>query len=340
MSHTPHPSPRESLGRMITGCWLTQMLYAAARLELADHLSDRPRLVAELAQQTGAHEPSLYRLLRGLASVGVFSERSDGRFELTELAELLRRDHPHSARASVLMMGGTQYRAWGELLHSVRTGETGFEKLHGEPLFDYLGKHPDEAAVFDEAMVSIHGRETAAIIAAHDFGQYRTIIDLGGGNGSQLCGILQAHPQPRGIVFDLPHVAERADSYIAAQGLSDRCRTAAGSFFTSVPTGGDAYLLRHIIHDWNDEQSRVILNCVRQEISPTGKLLILETVITPGNDPGFAKLLDLTMLVIPGGKERTEGEYRNLLAASGFRLAKITPTAADVDIIEAVPAGV
>ena len=332
-----HLSPREQLGRMITGCWLTQMLYVTAKLELADHLAERPRLVSELAQQTSTHEPSLFRLLRGLASVGVFAERSDGRFELTEMADLLRTDHPHSARASILMMGGTQYQAWGELLHSVRTGETGFEKLHGEPLFDYLGKHPDEAAIFDQAMVSIHGRETGAIIAACDFSAFRQIVDLGGGNGSQLCGILQANPEVSGIVFDLPHVAERADSFIATQHLSGRCQTRGGSFFETVPEGGDAYLLRHILHDWNDDQCRTILQAVRRAIPASGRLLIIETVIRPGNEAGFAKLLDLTMLVIPGGKERTEPEYRTLLASAGFRLNRIVPTAAEVDILEAVP---
>lgn len=330
-------SPREQLGQMITGCWLTQMIYVAAKLELAEHLSDRPRLVSELAQQTGCHEPSLFRLLRGLASLGVFAEQADGRFHGTELSEYLRKDHPHSVAASVLMIGGTQYLAWSELLHSVRTGETGFEKLHGEPIFDWLGKHPDEAALFDQAMVSIHGRETAAIIAAYDFSLFGTIADLGGGNGSQLCEILTANPQAKGIVFDLPHVVERADSYIAAMRLSSRCQTVGGSFFDSVPVGADAYLLRHIIHDWTDEQSQTILQTVRRAIPSHGKLLIIETVIPPGNDPSFAKLLDLTMLVIPGGKERTEPEYRELLASAGFRLTRIVPTAANVDVIEAAP---
>lgn len=331
------PSPRDQLGQMITGCWLTQMLYVAAKLELAEHLAGRPRLVSELAQQTGCHEHSLYRLLRGLASVGVFAEQADGRFHGTDLSAYLRKDHPHSVAASMLMIGGVQYVAWSELLHSVRTGETGFEKLHGEPLFDWLGKHPDEAALFDQAMVAIHGRETAAIIEAYDFSAFATMADLGGGNGSQLCEILAANPQATGIVFDLPHVVERAQRRVADAGLSARCQTAGGSFFESVPAGVDAYLLRHIIHDWTDEQSRTILSSVRRAIPPHGKLLVIETVIPPGNDPSFAKLLDLTMLVIPGGKERTEPEYRELLSSAGFQLTRIVPTTANVDVIEAVP---
>lgn len=216
------PSPREQLGQMITGCWLTQMLYVAARLELADHLADRPRLVSELAQQVGCDEPSLYRLLRGLASLGVFAEQADGRFQMTDLAEYLRKNHPQSMHASTMMIGGTQYLAWSELLHSVRTGRTGFEKLYGEPIFNYLGQHPEEAAMFDRAMVSIHGRETAAIIAAYDFSQFQQIVDLGGGNGSQLCEILAANSQASGVVFDLPHVVERAKTHIAGVGLKDR----------------------------------------------------------------------------------------------------------------------
>jgi len=332
-----HPSARDQLNQMISGCWLTQMLYVAAKLELADRLSDRPRLVSELALETGVHEPSLFRLLRGLASLGVFAESDAGRFQMTDMAEYLRKDHPHSVQASVLMMGGTQYQAWGELLHSVQTGKTGFEKLHGEPLFDFLGKHPEEAANFDRAMVSIHGRETASIIAAYDLSTANHIIDLGGGNGSQLCEILAANPRANGIVFDLPHVVERAKISIESAGLSDRCRTAGGSFFEAVPAGGDLYLLRHIIHDWDDDQSHTILRAVRKVIPATGKLLIIETVIPPGNDPSFAKLLDITMLTIPGGKERTETEYRDLLATTSFRLNRIVTTDAHVDVIEAIP---
>lgn len=331
------PSPREQLGRMISGCWLTQMLYVAAKLEIADRLADRPRLVSELALETGTHEPSLYRLMRGLASLGVFAETEPGRFQITDMAEYLRKDHSQSVQASVLMMGGTQYQAWGELWHSIHTGKTGFEKLYGEPLFDHLGKHPDDAAIFDRAMVAIHGRETAAIIAAYDFSKFKTIIDVGGGNGSQLCEILTANSQASGVVFDLPHVVKRAEQFIADKGLISRCQTAGGSFFESVPSGGDAYLVRHIIHDWTDEQSRTILQAIRRAIPSHGKLLVIETVIPPGNDPSFAKLLDLTMLVIPGGKERTEPEYRELFAASGFQLTRIVPTTADVHVIEATP---
>ncbi len=330
-------SPRDRLNHMVTGCWLTQMLYVAAKLEIADRLSDRPRLVSELALETGTHEPSLFRLLRALASVGVFAEEGERRFRLTDMAEYLRKDHPHSVHASVLMMGGTQYLAWSELRHSVHTGETGFQKQHGEPLFDYLSRHADEAAIFDKAMVAIHGRETAAIIAAYDFSGTKQIVDVGGGNGSQLCEILMAIPQATGLVFDLAHVAERAKVNISAAGLSDRCQAEGGSFFDTIPPGADLYLLRHIIHDWYDAESQAIFQAIREAIPAHGKLLVIESVIPPGNDPSFAKLLDITMLVVPGGKERTENEYRELLAGSGFRLNRIVPTTGGVDVIEALP---
>ena len=329
--------PREILGRMIAGCALTQMLYVAARLELADRLNGEPRGVSELAGETGCHEPSLYRLLRGLASLGVFAEDGEHRFRLTEMAKFLRRDHPESLRASILMIGGTQYQAWSELLYSLQTGCTGFEKLHGNRLFDYLGQNGDEADIFDQAMVSIHGRETSAVLDVYKFSKFRRIIDVGGGNGSQLRTILQAHPKALGVLFDLPHVVERARESIAAAGLAERCEIVSGSFFEVVPSDGDAYLLRHIIHDWEDDDAVKILQTVRRNMPAKAKLLLIESVIPPGNDQPFAKILDLTMLVVVGGKERTESEYRELLAKSGFSMNKIYPTSERVDVIEALP---
>ncbi|MBI1348275.1 methyltransferase [bacterium] len=328
---------RLRLSQMISGYWVSQMLHVATRLQLADHLRSEPKTVAELAQLTETHARSLGRLLRGLASVGIFAETSPGTFTLTPQAEYLRDDHPATVRPMALMMGGVQYQAWGELLHSVQTGETGFQHRYGQPLFDYLGEHPEQAAEFDRAMVSIHGGETAAIIDAYDLSAFQSLMDVGGGNGSQLIEILHRHPRLRGQVFDLPHVAERAQQALIAAGLGERGSAVGGSFFDSVPSGAEAYLLRHVIHDWSDEQSQHILSLVRKAIPANGRLLVIETVIPPGNDPSFAKLLDLTMLVIPGGIERTESEYRELFEASGFRLNRIVPTAAGVDVIEGVP---
>jgi hypothetical protein len=236
------------------------------------------------------------------------------------------------------MSGEEMYRCYGQLIDSVRTGQTVFEQIFGQPVFPFFRQHPDKAAIFDRAMVSIHGRETAAMIDAYDFAQFKTLADVGGGNGSLLREVLQRVPKLRGILYDLPDVIERAARENAAAGMTDRLTCVSGSFLESVPAGADAYLLRHVIHDWDDETSRQILRNVRAAIGDGGKLLIIESVIPPGNDPCPAKLLDLTMLTMPGGLERTEDEYRQLLSASGFRLTKIVPTQADVSVIEAAPA--
>jgi hypothetical protein len=332
------PPAAQAIAQMASGYWVSQAIYVAAKLDIAGRLIAGPKTAADLAAECRVHPPALYRLLRALGSLGVFAEGEGGRFELTPLAQPLRSDVPESKRAMVLMTGEEQYQAWGELLYSVTTGQTGFERRFGMPLFDYLADRPEQAALFDAAMVSIHGRETSAMLAAYDFGQFGTLADLGGGNGSVLLAILQQHPVLRGILFDLPNVAERAQTLVAAAGFAPRCAVIGGSFFESAPTGADAYLLRHIIHDWDDEKSLVILRSIRRAAPGQAKLLLVETVIEPGNAPSFAKLLDLTMLVIPGGQERTASEYDRLLAAGGFKLERIVPTTADVSVLEAIKA--
>jgi hypothetical protein len=329
---------QQPLAGMITGYWLAQAVYAAAKLEIADRLADGPRTADELATLTGAHDRSLYRLLRALASVGVFAEDAAGRFALTPMAELLRRDVPGSQWAWAVMMGEEHYHCWGDLLYSIETGQTAFDRIYGEPIFEFLSQNPEKAKVFDAAMVNIHGRETAAVIDAYDLSRFGTIADVGGGNGSLLRGVLQRHPSVQGILFDLPHVVERAAALVESDGLSDRVRLVGGNFFQEVPAGADAYLLRHIIHDWDDEKSLQILGSVHRAIGEDGRLLLVESVIAPGNEPSFGKLLDLTMLLLPGGQERTEAEYRDLLAKAGFRLTRIVPTTAEVSVIEAVKA--
>jgi hypothetical protein len=328
------PSAAEKIAQMAAGYWVSQALYVAAKFGVADRLASGPRTAADMAAECSAHPQALYRLLRALASLGIFAERSDGRFELTPLAEPLRSDVPDSKRAMVLMTGEEQFRAWGELLYSVTTGKKGFDRVFGLPLFEYLSERPEQAKLFDAAMVSIHGRETPAMLAAYDFSRLGTIADIGGGNASVLITILRQHPALRGILFDLPNVVARAQQPIQNAGLTSRLQAISGSFFESVPSGADAYMMRHIIHDWNDEQSLTILRNIHRAAPPGGKLLIVESVIRPGNDPDFAKLLDLTMLVIPGGQERTEDEYRRLLAAGGFGLERIIPTTAGVSILE------
>lgn len=329
--------PTAQLGQMITGYWQSQAIYVAAELGVADLLGDGPRPISELAERTQAEPEALFRLLRALASVGIFVETSPQTFGLTPLAELLRSDAPESMRSLARMAGGEQFQAWGDLLYSVRTGRTAFEHRFGVPVFDFLAANPEQARIFDGAMVGIHGRETAAVIDAYDFSGVRLLADIGGGNGSNLVAILQAQPQLRGVLFDLPHVVEHARPNIERAGVSNRCEAVGGSFFEDVPPGADAYLMRHIIHDWNDEQSLTILRCIRRRITAEGRLLIIEAVIPPGNEPFQSKFLDLTMLAIPGGKERTREEYDRLLSAAGFRLSRIVPTVTEMSVIESVP---
>ena len=326
-----------NLGQLLSGYWVSQAIYAAAKLGLADLVRDNPQTAEQLATATQTQAGPLYRLLRALASVGVFREDEQHRFALTPLAEQLRADAPNSQKALAIMCGEEHYVSWSEILYSLRTGKPAFDKIYGKGVFDWLSTHPEQAAVFDQAMVDIHGRETEAMLDAYDFSTIGVLADVGGGNGSLLRGVLARHKNMQAMLCDLPGVIERATPLIAAAGLSDRMRTVATNFFEKVPAGGDAYLMRHIIHDWDDEKSLVILRNVRQALRPEGKLLLIESVIRPGNEPHPAKLLDLNMLVIPGGQERTEAEYRRLFDASGFRLASITPTKSAIDVVEARP---
>jgi hypothetical protein len=328
--------PQAQLGQMITAYWTSQAIYAAANFGIADLLTDGPKSADELASATGTKPELLYRLLRALASVGIFAEEDGRRFTLTPLAEPLRSDVAGSQRSLALMMGDAQYRAWGNLADTVQTGDNAYEKIIGKPIFDHLAEQPEKARIFDDAMTGIHGRETGAILDAYDFSGINVIADIGGGNGSKITAILQKHPEMRGILFDLPHVVERARPNIEAAGLSVRCQLVDGDFFQSVPSGADAYVMRHIIHDWDDEKSLTILRNCQAVMSPGNKLLLVESVIPPGNDPFMGKFLDLTMMLIPGGKERTEEEYREIYVKAGFDLVRIAPTSTEVSVVEGV----
>ena len=328
--------PQARLGQMITGYWTSQAIYAAAKFAIADLLTDGPKSVDDLASATGTKPELLYRLLRALASVGIFAEHDSKRFSLTPLAERLRSDVAGSQRSLALMMGEDQYRAWGNLADTVETGDNAYEKVFGKPIFDHLVEQPEKARIFDDAMTGIHGRETGAILDAYDFSGINVIADIGGGNGSKITAILQRHSEMHGILFDLPHVVERARPKIEEAGLSDRCQLVDGDFFQAVPSGADAYVMRHIIHDWNDDKSLAILKNCHAVMSRGNKLLLVESVIPPGNDPFMGKFLDLTMMLVPGGKERTEDEYRELYDKAGFDLATIVPTSTEVSVIEGV----
>jgi hypothetical protein len=295
-------SPQQQLDQMITGYWTSQAIYAAATFGVADLLKDGPRSVDELAEASSTNADALYRLLRALASIGIFSESRPREFALTPLAEPLRSDIDGSKRALALMSGDEQFRAWGEIVYSIQTGDTAFDKVFGKPIFDYLSETPKKARIFDAAMTGIHGRETGDVIDAYDFSGIEVLADIGGGNGSNITPILQQYPAMKGVLFDLPHVVERAKERVDAAGVSDRCQLIDGNFFESVPNGADAYLMRHIIHDWDDEKSLTILRNCHSTMPAHGKLLVVESVIPPGNERFAGKFLDLVMLLIPGGK--------------------------------------
>jgi SAM-dependent methyltransferase len=274
-------------------------------------------------------------LLRGLASAGIFQEVDGKRFALTSAAELLRSDVPGSMRALARMYGGEQYQAWGQALYSVQTGQPAFNHLYGSSYFDYFARTPDAAAIFDEAMTSWATQVGRAVVAAYDVSSAKVVIDVGGGEGQLLAAILHANPATRGILFDLPHVIARAGAMLKGTAVGERSEAVAGVFFHAVSDGGDLYLLAQILHDWDDDQGRVILENCRRAMRPGGKVLIVELVIPPGNEPFFGKWLDLHMLVLVTGRERTLAEYRDLLASAGFGLTNVIATASGASIVEA-----
>ncbi|HZN55005.1 MAG TPA: methyltransferase [Candidatus Polarisedimenticolaceae bacterium] len=325
--------------QMATAYWVSRTVYAAAKLGLADHLRGGPKSAEELAGPTETHAPSLHRLMRTLASLGLLSEGDGRRFSLTPLGETLVTGAPGMARSTVLAMGADwMWASWTEFLHSVRTGETAFEKVWKMAPFDYLAAHPEDARNFGEAMIGIHGAEPPAVAAAYDFSKIGTLVDVGGGTGNLITTILRAHPHLKGILYDLPHVVEEARANVERAGVADRCKRIGGSFFESVPAGGDAYILSHVIHDWDEAKCLTILKHCRTAMGPKGTLLLVEMVLPAGNEPHFGKVLDMVMLSIPGGVERTAEEYGALLAKAGFKLTRIVPTESVVGVIEGVPA--
>ena len=331
--------PHAQLIEMAMAHWVSRIVYVAARLGLADRLAQGPKTADELAGPTGTHARSLYRFMRSLSNLGLLSESSTHQFTLTPLGEALKSGAPGSARASILTIASDWWvRGFGELQYSIETGKSGFEKSLGMPIFDHLGRNPEDASLFSETMIGFHGAEPPAVAAAYDFSGVGTVVDVGGASGHLLSTILGRHPAPRGILFDLPHVVRDAPALIASRGLTDRITIESGSFFERVPEGGGAYLLSHIIHDWSEEQCLTILGHCRRAVRPDGRLLIIEMVLPAGDAPHPGKMLDLMMLVGPGGQERTEREYGELLGKAGFRLTRVVPTASAVSIVEAAVA--
>ena len=316
---------------------VSRTIYVAAKLGLADQLASGPKSAAELAGPMQVHAPSLHRLMRTLASLGVLTEQAGQRFALTDLGRALKTGAPGSARSTVIYSGSPAPQSgWDNLAYSVETGKSGFEKAQGVPVFDYLAQHPDEASLFSEMMIGLHNQEPPAVAAAYDFSTFKTIADVGGAAGNMLAGILARHAGPRGILFDRPHVVSDAPALLDAKGVSDRVTIEAGDFFKSVPVGADAYVLSHIIHDWSEDRCLTILDHVRKAMSPAGRLLIVEMVLAAGDAPHPGKILDMVMLAQFGGQERTEAEYGVLLGKAGFRMTRVVPTNSAASIVEAV----
>jgi 2-polyprenyl-3-methyl-5-hydroxy-6-metoxy-1,4-benzoquinol methylase len=340
-THRAQPQPRPphaQLIEMATAHWISRIVYVAAKLGLADHLAEGPKSAEELASPTGTHAPSLYRLMRTLAHLGLLSEGAGRRFSLTPLGEAMKKNAPGSAYATILTLASDWCaNGFGELLYSVQTGKSGVEKYLGMPIFDWFGQNPEMASLFSETMIGFHGAETAAVAAAYDFSKLKTIVDVGGATGNLLTAVLGSAPGARGVLYDLPHVVRDAPTLIQSRGLAERVTIESGSFFERVPVGGDAYLLSHIIHDWSEAQCLTILDHCRRAMNPDGRLLLIEMVLPPGNTSHPGKVLDMMMLVGPGGQERTEQEYAKLLAQAGFQLNRIVPTDSAASVIEAVP---
>lgn len=339
-SSAPHaPPPEMVLMQMVFGKAVTQAVSVAARFKIADQLAAGPKTAAELAKAAGLNAGHLYRVLRALAGLGVFAADDAGRFSLTPMGNFLRSDVPGSVRPiATYVCDPWSWKPWGDLAGAVKTGQPVFDRMFGEGVFDYLAKHPDEAATFNEGMTGFSQQAAAAMVKAYDFSKFGTIVDVGGGHGALLLAILKASPGAKGVVFDAPQVAEGAAKAIREAGMTDRCRAEGGDFFRAVP-GGDLIVMKNIIHDWNDAKATAILKACRSAIKPTGKLLLAELVVPPGFAPHLSHILDLEMMVLCDGKERTEAEYRELLAGAGFRLTRIIPTeGSPLSLVEAVPA--
>lgn len=333
------PPPHIQLIQMGTGYWLSRILYFTAKIGLADLLADGPRSAEELADKTGTHAKSLGRMMRTLASVGVLTHEGEGKYGLTPLGEALRDGAPGSARYGILAMSGNwAWKMWEHFEHSMKTGESASVTAHGVPAFEAIARDPALASHFSGAMVCFHGEEPAAVAEAYDFSQFGTIADIGGASGNLLGTILARHPEPNGILFDLPHVVGDAPALLEEKGVVDRVTIESGSFFEQVPSGADAYLASHIIHDWNEEQCISILGNIRDGMGPESKLLLIEMVLPEGDEPHPGKILDMVMLVMPGGQERTAAEYDELLAKAGLKMTNVIPTASAVSIVEAVKA--
>jgi hypothetical protein len=337
----PQGLPVERLFQAASGYMISAALSVAAKLKIADLLADGPRSVADLAEATKSNEDGLYRVLRALVSAGFFTAPGPRTFALSPEVELLRSDVPGSIRPMVLWMANAlHFEVWSEMSYSVETGKPAIDMLYGKPCFEALGGLPEVAREFNDAMTCFSGSLAPALLEAYDFTGTHTLMDVAGGHGYVLCEVLSRYPEMRGILFDMPGVVDGARSRIESLNLDGRCQTAAGDFFTEIPAGADAYYMQHIIHDWDDEPALTILRNCRQALDShrNGTLLVMDNVIPETPQPHYGKLLDLEMMLMPGGRERTETEFHRLFAEAGFEIARIVPTRGSHSLIVAHPA--
>ena len=326
-------APFEKFIELRMGFLVSRALHVAAELGVADVLSDGPKTSDEIARATAAHAESLYRLLRMLAGHGVFEEDAARRFRLTSLGSLLRSD---AFRDAARFVDEADWAACGDLLHSIKSGEAAFEHVHGVKMFEYLVANPDANTRFDRVMANASLTENAGVARAYNFGKFRRIVDVGGGRGGLIAEILKTYPSARGVLFDQPQVVASPDLLTAA-GVGDHCEIAAGNFFESVPAGGDAYLLKRIIHDWNDDIAVGILRRCRNAAKGGGRVFVVDAVIAAGNSPDPAKDMDIRMMALLGGKERTEAEFKDLFARAGLKLNQVLATTSLMKIVEGEP---
>ena len=327
----------ESIARLINSHRITGVLCAAARLGLADLLEDRAISVPELASKTACQPAALYRVMRALASIGVFAETDQGTFRNTDASLLLRRDTEPSLHGLACMTSMMHLFAWPEILYSLRTGRPAFDKVLGDGIFEYMGVNPEASDAFDRAMSGYTEVVAQAVLDAYDFAPYEHIIDVGGGCGALLKKILERYPNVRGTVYDLEHVIARSRGYMGVAPWEQRLDGIAGNFLEWVPAGADLYVIKIVLCDWQDDDAKRILANVRNAIAKGKRLLIIDAILPPGNTPCFAKLSDINMMVITGGKERTEQEFRQLLAATGFEVVSVNLIHEWVGLLEAVP---
>lgn len=325
--------------QFITNFWTSRAVYIAAKLGIADLLKSGPKTVEELAQETETDASSLYRIMRALTSIGLFKNGTGRQFALTPLSETLVTDAPGSVRWFLISeLGQEHYPAWGNLMHSVKTGEIAFDSFFGMNCWNYFAQNPEDAAVFNDSMSGMTAAANEAIMSLYDFSKFKTVVDIGGGHGGLITTILKANPEAKGILFDSPQVVGGAQPKLEQAGVADRCEVVSGDFFAAVPAGGDAYVMKWIIHDWEDEKALTILKNVRAQIQPEGRLIIVDCIVPEGDEPHFAKTFDLNMMVMTGGKERTAAEFEKLVSAAGFKLLQVIPTELPTGIVVAEPA--